>query len=624
MPNVPRPTQRGGPQKGQAKTLKVGVGVAPSVPCPACGFPSYFCGKDGGCEPENCATVCHQGSPVTQPLSGTASPCQRVPLVTPPDPTARLTCRHATACAGCSLSALDYAGQLTRKQAIVAAALGPYRAGARSPLALEPDAPVRAPSMVGYRARVKLVADGKALGLFAQGSHDVVDIPDCQLATPRVAAAVAEVRRRLPFDFALDGLDVREVDDGVLLTLIVPDDTAENAVERAAQALVAEASGVLGVSVSRRPPRSPRVLGGVPRLVAGVELARHRLGPGEPYHLARAGAFVQAYPEQASRLYAAVEAALDARLGGLAGKRVVELFAGSGPLSLRLAARGAHVIAVDNHEPGIAALERAAREQGLAIESRSAAAEATLLPEAPSDALIVDPPRRGLPPELRRTIAAHAPRLLVYISCDPETLARDLAHFATLGYATTRVTPFDLMPLTDSVETLSLLEPRPLPALQPLHQDAQLAVFDEPPHYREEMDAPSGLSVTPDAGQARAHQTLLVRGVCHARGKLRGAPYRRLGVVGTHSLIELASASGASRGFRRELARIGHPLLGDAAFGDPRSNRFFFERYGLDRPFWHVTRLELERAGLRFESELAPDLRAVLARLGAPDDRSSP
>lgn len=537
--------------------------------------------------------------------------------MTAPEPTARLQCPHAALCAGCSFVELDYSEQLAAKQARVRDALLPYRSGAGA-LSIEPQAIVAAPAISGYRARVKLVASGRALGLFARGSHDVVDIPDCQLSTPRVAAAVAEIRRRLPLDFALDGLDVREVDDGVLLTLIVPDDAHGAAVERTARALIAEVPGVLGVSVSRRAPRSPRVLGGIPRLVAGVELARHRLAAAEPYHLARAGAFVQAYPEQASRLYAAVETALEERLGGLAGKRVVELFAGSGPLSLRLAARGAHVIAVDNHEPGIAALQRAAREQGLSLESRSAAAEATLLPELPSDAVIVDPPRRGLPPELRRTIAAHAPRLLVYVSCDPETLARDLAHFSSLGYETTRVTPFDLMPLTDSVETLSLLEPRPPGALRPLHEQAGLSVCDEPAHFRGNTHAPSGLRVTPGTTRARVLQTLLVRGICHARGKLRGAPYRRLGVVGTHSLLELESPSGAGE-FRRELARIGHPLLGDERFGDPRSNRFFFERYGLDRPFWHVTRLELEPSGLHFESELAPDLKAVLARLQAPE-----
>jgi 23S rRNA (uracil1939-C5)-methyltransferase len=537
--------------------------------------------------------------------------------VPPVDATARLQCRHAAQCAGCGLPELDYAAQLAEKQAVVAGALRPYRAGPRG-LSLELGAIVAAPSMLGYRARVKLVANGTALGLFARGSHDVVDIPDCQLSTPRVMAAVAEVRRRLPFEFALDGLDVREVDGGVLLTLIVPETASESAVDHAARALLAEARSVLGVSVSRRTPRSPRVLGGVPRLVAGVELAPHRLAPDEPYHLARAGAFVQAYPEQASRLYAAVEAALTARLGGLAGKRVVELFAGSGPLSLRLAARGAHVIAVDNHEPGIAALQRAAREQGLSLESRSAAAETTLLPELASDALIVDPPRRGLPPELRRAIAAHAPRVLAYVSCDPVTLARDLAHFSLLGYATINVTPFDLMPLTDSVETLSLLEPRPINALHPLFEDARVSVFDEPAHHGSDPDAPSGLRSTLEAAQARVQHTLLVRGVCHARGKLRGAPYRRRRVVGTHSLIELESASGATRGFRRELARIGHPLLGDTAFGDPRSNRFFFERYGLDRSFWHVTRLELASPELGFRSELAPDLAAVLGRLEAP------
>lgn len=552
-------------------------------------------------------------------LSGTEPACQTLPPVPQVSPTARLQCPHVTACGGCALADLDYAAQLAVKQARVEAALRPYRTGAHA-ITVEPAPIVAAPEMVGYRARVKLVASGRALGLFARGSHDVVDIPGCRQSTPRVLAAVAEVRRRLPFEFELHGLDLREVDDGLLITLIVPGTANGRAVERAARTLLAEVPGLLGVSESRRDPRSPRVLGGVPRTLAGVDLAPHRLAPTEPYHLARAGAFVQAYPAQASRLYAAVEAALEERLGGLVGKRVVELFAGSGPLSLRLAARGARVLAVDNHGPGIAALERAAREQGLTLESRSAAAENTLLPETPSDALLVDPPRRGLPPALRRAIAAHAPRLLVYVSCDPGTLARDLSHFASLGYAAVSVTPFDLMPLTDSVETVSVLEPRALPAPGPVLAEAEFSVFDAPAHHGTDPDSPSGLFLSPQPPSARVQQLLLVRGVCRVRGNLRGSRYRRLRVVGTHSLLELESAAGASRGFRRELARIGHPLLGDSVFGDPRSNRFFFERYGLDRAFWHVTRVALGDETLPVSSELAPDLAAVLARLEAPED----
>jgi 23S rRNA (uracil1939-C5)-methyltransferase len=120
----------------------------------------------------------------------------------------------------------------------------------------------------------------------------------------------------------------------------------------------------------------------------------------------------------------------------------------------------------------------------------------------------------------------------------------------------------------------------------------------------------------------------LVRGVTHKRGRIDRAfndgtglreavtRYERREIVGTHSLICAMPETGRRHQIRRHLASIEHPLLGDARYGHPPTNRHFEERHGLDRPFLHLARVELagERP-LTLLSELAVELRAVLQSL---------
>ena len=98
------------------------------------------------------------------------------------------------------------------------------------------------------------------------------------------------------------------------------------------------------------------------------------------------------------------------------------------------------------------------------------------------DAIVVNPPRRGLPVRVREGISALAPRAVAYVSCDPDTLARDLEHFATLGYAASRIEPYDMIPLSDAVECLTLLSPHPPAPIAILYEDDALLAVHKPPH----------------------------------------------------------------------------------------------------------------------------------------------
>jgi 23S rRNA (uracil1939-C5)-methyltransferase len=576
-------------------------------------------------------------------------------------------CPHASRCPGCPLIELPYAEQLELKSRTVSQAFAPYAELARPPLS----ATVPAEPATEFRLRTKLVVNGNAVGLFARGSHDVVDIPACLVLRPRLAAVVRALRRALPLPGPISSLDLREADAGVLVTAAVPPKLEAAPRRELAERIAALDPNVASVAVSNREDDAPQLLGGALEVLVGPAELRHSPDPRAPWHYAAHGAFVQAHAGQLARLHSALEAALgDSESDGmparsLAGLRVLELYAGSGALSLRLAARGARPTLVESFAPAVRLAERAAREQGLAVTTHAADAGAALAELARKherfDAVIVNPPRRGLTPHVRSFVARLAPERLVYVSCDPETLARDAAHFAVLGYGLAALTPFDMIPQTDAVETLARFARREPPLPQPLAEDGTFVAVNKPPHEAMTHSADGSLlgrvrrlpsaahAVTTHALSAEAsgvcsfakdtrlvstldtahadassEYSVLARGVLRASGTLpqNGGTKGRLryqlrAVLGGHSLLTVR-ASGDVDAICRALARIGHPVLGDARHGDRRSNAHFLHRHGLERLFVHRSVLEFATVGgpRRIEAPLAPDLALVLARLG--------
>lgn len=582
-------------------------------------------------------------------------------------------CPHAARCGGCSLISLGDDAQSAFKRERVARALAGYPA-----LQTRLDDLVAAETNTRYRTRAKLVVSKRGeIGLYARGGHDVVDIPHCQVLAPslsRVAGALRVLLSEQPAPLA--GVDLREVMDGalagVLVTLIGPP-RARASIEALARR-VAKIESVLGVAFSSRDSDSAQTLGKSPEPLHGAALARDRLLDHGPYVYAAHGGFAQAHRAQATKLIGHVLDQLRNALGSLEHERVLELYAGAGALALRLSQAGARVTAVERYAPALAQLSRAAKEQALAApECFADDAEVALarFVEAGGsyDAIVVNPPRRGLPARVRALIAQLAPRALVYVSCDPDTLARDLADFVNQGLRARVLRPYDLMPLAADVESVVLLEPAPPPPAAVLYEDADVLVADKPPHLPTHPEREHAISLLAqlqrthhlpelravhrlDLGTSGAcifaktaasttayaaalaagqkHYLALARGRVHDKGIIKQplidgrtrrealTRYTRQSFFGGHSLVRVRPAQGRTHQVRRHLAAIGHPVLGDLRYGDGASNRHFEHRHGLDRTFLHLGRLELHSptgALLRFESPLPPDLDAVLRSL---------
>jgi 23S rRNA (uracil1939-C5)-methyltransferase len=590
-------------------------------------------------------------------------------------PAGSVHCEHGERCGGCTLLDVPEVEQLARKQKAVSEALARYPS-LRS-LQIERVAAGR-PS-TAYRTRAKLmVSPTGAIGLYARGSHDVIDILQCRVLGAEVAATIDGVRqlvrRSRPRLTSLDVREARHAGATALLVTLGGSSAARRELELLAHE-VAGLPGVAGVALSERDRRSPTFFGETPRLVVGAGSARDTLTADGPYYLASHGGFVQAHRAQAAAIGGCVSDGLAKALGTLRGARVLELYAGSGALGLLLCRQGAHCTLVERFAPALELAEQAARAQGIDGLHTRAGDAAQVVDELARDgerfdAVLVNPPRRGLPSALRAKLAALGPRLIAYVSCDPATLARDLAHLAQLGYAARSLTPFDMMPLTDSVEALVLLAPAPPPAISVLYEDDVLIAVDKPPHLSttpgggqqqsllervraerglpelapihrldlgtsgvcllgKRRDAIAGFAAALKAGQK--HYLALARGITRDKGSIRRplrdgsaqrdarTRYTRLEVLGGHSLLRVRPDEGRTHQIRRHLAAIGHPVLGDERYGDPPSNRHFEQKHGLDRAFLHLGRVELVHpssgAALVLEAELPGDLVAVRERL---------
>lgn len=556
---------------------------------------------------------------------------------------APLDCPKQARCPGCPLGAAPYEQGLVSKGQELAVALSAYPV--LHPALLPPRAAITTSE---YRLRAKLVIKGKALGLFERGSHRVLDVTGCKVLSPALTRATAALRRLLPLP--LYGADLRETSEGVLLTLLTEAPGARSELTTVARGLV-ERGEALSVALSTRRAGDVRLLASPPEVLVGPTEARHALSAAAPYGYAAHGGFVQAHAGQASYVYTAIARGIRERLPDVTTPSVLELFAGNGTLALTLARGGAQVTAVEAYAPAIGLAERAAREQGLAL--RAVASDATAFAKgagARFDAIVVNPPRRGLDPDLRRSVAQMAPRAFAYVSCNPHTLARDAQHFAIMGLRLRSAEPLDMIPWSDAVEVLAWFEPASAPAPAVLLEDAQcLAVAKEPHETAAALgarvrqlpgcesavalgslgDGASGVvwlaKGDADAASLQLGEQelcVLVRGNLRKQGTIAraggvGTRYKRRADAGRHALTDVLTLDGDERGVLADFAQIRFPILGDARC-DAASNDYVQHRHGLERPFVHVARSQLRTpsgAVLTASAELAPDLARVLSSL---------
>lgn len=363
-------------------------------------------------------------------------------------------------CGGCHLQHLQYARQLSVKTAQVRDSLD--RIGKL------PDVPVApmfgSPQPFAYRNKVLYHYDSAsgALGLVRRAGQGILDIPNCLISDPQADAVMARCRSlAASTPWLQQHLHQVQVQVGqrtaeVLVTVIV-----RAALPSPLQQLLWEHLHDLstGLVMHVKTHDTLAVFDGATTAIAGQSVIHERVGAQlfriEPQ------SFFQVNTVQMEHLYALVQSA-----AALQGQEIVfDLYSGSGAIALLLAPHCAQVHAVESHRQATLLAIQQATAQGISnCHFRTGKVERILYrylaQHIRADVAVLDPPRAGCDPEVLRALTLMRVPRLVYVSCSPPTLARDLQLLHELGYQTTLVQPIDMFPHTYHIEAVATLTRR--------------------------------------------------------------------------------------------------------------------------------------------------------------------
>lgn len=379
----------------------------------------------------------------------------------------RPPCILADHCGGCSLQHLSADGQLSSKHDTVAQVLQRI-----AHLKVVPEPVLASPNELGYRNRTVIPlerADSGALraGFYRRSSHKIVNMNHCPVLDPRLDALVAPIKADLdatewPVDRHLSqggglrhlALRVGHHSGEVLITLIAshgPDAFA--GLQQLAQSWLQRWPQVVGVLLNLQDKPTNALFGPATELIAGRQWLSESFCSLR-FQLA-CDTFFQVNTPQAERVAAQLLQQLPKP-----GCHVVDAYCGVGTFALPMAAAGHHVQGLEVHAGSVElaqlnaqlnGLEQRARfEQGPVAVHLSALLSAT-------DAVLVDPPRKGLDGPVRQALIEQPVQKLLYLSCDPATLARDLEALVSGPYQLESLQPLDFFPNTSHIECLAVL-----------------------------------------------------------------------------------------------------------------------------------------------------------------------
>lgn len=348
-------------------------------------------------------------------------------------------CRHFGVCGGCALQHLAPEPYAAFKHRRVADALAAERLEAPvDPIVLLPPGTRRRATFTARRTD-----GGTALGYNTRGSHRLVAVEECPVLEPVLVAALPRLNR-------------------LAARLVHPKDATRFVVTATDNGLDVALIGARRIDEAER-MRLPALAAelGLARLAVDGEL----IATIRPPSLDVGGTAVAAPPGGFVQAVAEAEAALAAIVVEAVGKarRVCDLYAGIGTFSLRLA-RTATVHAIEGDAAALAALEAARRfARGLkpvTTERRDLVRRPLSAKEfSRFDAVVLDPPHAGAKPQVELLARASVPRI-AYVSCNPATLARDLAILVAGGYVVDRVVPVDQFVWSTEVEAVAVLSRR--------------------------------------------------------------------------------------------------------------------------------------------------------------------
>jgi 23S rRNA (uracil1939-C5)-methyltransferase len=345
-------------------------------------------------------------------------------------------------CGGCQWQMISYPGQIERKRAAIEQVMQEAGHDLRVTDIHALAEPWRYRSTAG-------VALGKRAGFRRQASLAIVPLHECPISHEVIGRLMAALNEQIEAGTIPDyrgrlRVDVRVVEDGALQTYIRPGEegAAVGDVEPLAAFLSAQPD-VISVAAYR--PGGIRMVKG--EMFASAEVA------GRPVWLTAASFF-----QTNLRLLPELIARLQEEAQPIAGKRIADVYAGVGLFGLFLAADAEEVVVVEPDPVAVQAARLTAERWGLDnVTFLTKPAEEAMVDTNRYDAVILDPPRSGLTPPVLGSLSQSRPPLILYVSCLPQSLARDLGPLTEVGYTVEHLELFDFYPQTYHTEVLAVL-----------------------------------------------------------------------------------------------------------------------------------------------------------------------
>lgn len=382
----------------------------------------------------------------------------------------RLTnpCCDKAACDGCALLKMKYPAQLAWKKQLVIKFIRRHKTLEKARL----HEVIPSPNQLHYRNSAKLVVSGKfadpVIGIYRRNSHEVLDVAGCAVHHPLIDKVIEAVKAgikkgKVPIynpksQMGLLRYLVIRISESAnkAMVIFVTAERSYNELHHLAKHLKNAVPEVTVIAQNINSSQGNVILGQKDHFVTKEQVLSATMG--DIRFLISPRSFFQVNSGSAQIIYEKVR-----EWGALTGsERVLDLYCGIGGISLFLARQCREVTGVEAVDAAVADAERNAKLNGIGNCRFIAGDVARLIEEMRQedekvDLIVLNPPRKGCDEQVLKEASALGPLKIIYVSCSPETLARDLNMFAGLGYETREIQPVDMFPQTPHVENVALL-----------------------------------------------------------------------------------------------------------------------------------------------------------------------
>lgn len=359
-------------------------------------------------------------------------------------------CSVYGSCGGCGWQHINYSEQLEQKRKIVQDALS--RVGGISNDVVNPVVPSRNECSYRSRFRLKTAVSGGLfkIGFFKNGSHEIVDLDSCVVASPELNDIYTKLKCLLPAYPDAAVIEQVSVDSGLkgVAVTVFQKKSLSNSARQYIKTIVAQLNDCSGFQVHCSDGATSEILHGTAEVcysIGGLELLYY------------AGGFSQVNRQQNEKLLDLIK-----QFAAFEGcESLLDLYCGNGNFSLPLSKFVASVIGVEGSPYSASAADRNTQVNSISnvkfiCSDVNDAVSEMVAQGSTFDVVLLDPPRAGAA-DVVANLVKLSPKRIVYVSCDPTTLARDCRVLNLFGYVVKNVVPVDMFPQTYHIESVTLL-----------------------------------------------------------------------------------------------------------------------------------------------------------------------